>query len=174
MHKPPVFPNLPVLVVDDSPFARKIIRSMLEPVGIRHVIEAPDGAEALHRLTQFKPGLIVLDWNLPVLSAYDLLSVLRDPSRSAETTIPVIVVTSSPTRGVIEKAAQRDVIHVLRKPFAPKALWQRIACFYSRLDPVVDVRAGLESPLLVESRPLPPPPVVPDPWEIGSPRLTAQ
>jgi two-component system, chemotaxis family, chemotaxis protein CheY len=174
MHKPPAFPNLPVLVVDDSPFARRIIRGMLEPVGIRHVIEAPDGAEALQRLTQFKPGLIVLDWNLPVLSAYDLLSVLRDPSRSAETAIPVIVVTSAPTRGVIEKAAQRDVIHVLRKPFAPKALWQRIACFYNQLEPVIDVRAGLEQPLLIESRPVPPPLPAPDPWELGSPRLTAQ
>ncbi|MFO1152015.1 MAG: response regulator [Alsobacter sp.] len=175
MHKQPVFPNLPVLVVDDSPFARKIIRSMLEPVGIRQIIEAPDGAEALQRLTQFRPGLIVLDWNLPVFSAFDLLSVLRDPARSAETAIPVIVVTSAPTRGVIERAAQRDVIHVLRKPFAPKALWQRIACFYNQLDPVIDVRAGLEQPLLVESRPAAPAPLsAPEPWQLGTPRLTAQ
>lgn len=150
MLKPPVFPNLPVLLVDDSSFARRIIRNMLEPVGIRHVIEAPDGAEALQRLTQFKPGLIVLDWNLPVLSAFDLLAILRDPSASTETAVPVIVVTASPTRRLIDQAARRDVQHVLRKPFGPKTLWQRIACFYDQLDPVLDVRTGLDAPLLPE------------------------
>jgi two-component system, chemotaxis family, chemotaxis protein CheY len=150
MLKPPVFPNLPVLLVDDSAFARRIIRNMLEPVGIRHIIEAPDGAEALQRLTQFKPGLIVLDWHLPVLSAFDLLSILRDPGSSTETAVPVIVVTAAPTRRVIDQAAQRDVTHVLRKPFGPKTLWQRISCFYDQLEPVVDVRAGLDTPLLPE------------------------
>lgn len=150
MPKPPVFPNLPVLLVDDSSFARRIIRNMLEPVGIRHIIEAPDGAEALQRLTQFKPGLIVLDWNLPVLSAYDLLAILRDPGASTETAVPVIVVTASPTRRLIDQAARRDVQHVLRKPFGPKMLWQRISCFYDQLDPVLDVRSGLDAPLLPE------------------------
>jgi two-component system chemotaxis response regulator CheY len=150
MLKPPVFPNFPVLLVDDSAFARRIIRNMLEPVGIRHIIEAPDGAEALQRLTQFKPGLIVLDWNLPVLSAFDLLAILRDPGASTETHVPVIVVTAAPTRRLIDQAAERDVVHVLRKPFGPKLLWQRIACFYDELDPDAELAVGLETPLLPE------------------------
>ncbi len=130
MFKTPVFPNLPVLVVDDSPFARKIVRSMLEPVGIRQVVEAGDGGDALQRLAQFKPSLIILDWNLPVLGAKGVLDVLRDPKASSETDVPVIVMSASPTRRLINDAAERNVRHVLKKPFAPKALWQRIATFF--------------------------------------------
>jgi CheY-like chemotaxis protein len=144
----PVFPNLPVLLVDDSPFARRILRSMLEPVGIRQIIEANDGEEALDRLSKIKPSLIILDWNLPKMSAFQLLEILRDPRASTETAVPVIVVTAAPTKRVIEEAALREVVHVLRKPFAPKVLWQRIACFFKQLDPVLDIREGMDAPLL--------------------------
>lgn len=130
MFKTPVFPNLPVLVVDDSPFARRTIRGMLETVGMRHVIEATDGNDALLRLSQFKPALIVLDWNLPILDAAGVLDVLRDPRASTETSIPVIVMTASPTRRLINEASKREVRHVLKKPFGPKMLWQRIATFF--------------------------------------------
>ena len=40
------------------------------------------------------------------------------------------------------------VVHVLRKPFAPKALWKRISCFFDELAPVVDIFAGGDAPLL--------------------------
>lgn len=130
MFKTPVFPNLPVLVVDDSPFARKIVRSMLEPVGIRQVVEAADGGDALQRLSKFKPALIILDWNLPVLGAKGVLDVLRDPTASSETDVPVIVMSAWPTRRLVADAGVRNVRHVLKKPFAPKALWQRIATFF--------------------------------------------
>jgi CheY-like chemotaxis protein len=153
MLKPPAFPNLPVLLIDDSAFARRILRSMLEPVGLRQVIEAGDAEEALKRLSKVKPSLILLDWNLPTMSARDLLAILRDPARSTDPGVPVIVVTARPTMRVIEDAARSRVVHVLRKPFAPKTLWGRIGCFLSELEPVVDIRSGLEAPLLARSGP---------------------
>jgi two-component system chemotaxis response regulator CheY len=131
MFKTPSFPNIPVLLVDDSAFVRRMVRGMLEPVNLRYVIECRDGAEALLRLTQFRPGLIILDWNLPILSAMDILDVLRDPTRSNDADVPVIVMTSTPTQRTLAQAAARNVKTVLRKPFAPKALWQRIEHFYA-------------------------------------------
>jgi DNA-binding response OmpR family regulator len=58
------------------------------------------------------------------------LDVLRDPKASSETDVPVIVMSASPTRRLINEAGERNVRHVLKKPFAPKALWQRIATFF--------------------------------------------
>lgn len=130
MLKAPVFPNVPVLLVDDSAFARRILRGMLETVGMRHVIEAQDGGDALDRLSKFKPSLIILDWTLPVLGAKEVLDVLRDPRASTETHIPVIVMTGHPTRRMVNEAAKRQVKHVLKKPFGPKVLWQRLATFF--------------------------------------------
>jgi two-component system chemotaxis response regulator CheY len=142
MLKPPIFPNLPVLVIDDSAFARRILRSMLEPVGIRQIIEAGDAEEALNRLAKIKPSLILLDWNLPTMSARDLLAILRNPAKSTDVTVPVIIVTAAPTMRVIEEADKQHVVHVLRKPFAPKALWKRMGCFFNELDPVLDIFGG--------------------------------
>jgi two-component system, chemotaxis family, chemotaxis protein CheY len=130
MFKAPTFPNVPVLVVDDSAFARRILRGMLETVGMRHVIEAVDGGDALDRLSKFKPSLIILDWTLPVLGAKEVLDVLRDPKASTETLVPVIIMTAHPTRRLVSDAARRNVKHVLKKPFGPKMLWQRIATFF--------------------------------------------
>src|SRR3954453_8171777 len=111
MLKPPNFPNLPVLVVDDSAFARRILRSMLEPVGIRQIIEAGNAEEALNRLAKIKPSLILLDWNLPAMSARDLLAILRNPAKSTDVTVPVIIVTAAPTMRVIEEADKQHVVH---------------------------------------------------------------
>lgn len=142
MFKTPSFPNIPVLLVDDSAFVRRMVRGMLEPVNLRYVIECRDGAEALLRLTQFRPGLIILDWNLPILSAMDILDVLRDPSRSNDADVPVIVMTSTPTQRTLAQAAARNVKTVLRKPFAPKALWQRIEHFYAPDAPQITSNEG--------------------------------
>lgn len=158
MLKPQVFPNLPVLLVDANPYARRIVKGMLDHVGIRHVVDAPDGGEALQKLTLFKPGIIILDWDVPLLSAHDLLTILRDPEASTETGVPVIVMSAAPTRRVVEQAAEHGIHHLLRKPFAPKALWQRIAVFYECLEPVLDISAQVDTPLLpdrpVSTRPM--------------------
>lgn len=159
MHKTPVFPNLPVLLVDGNPYARRIVKGMLDHVGIRHVVDAPDGGDALQKLTLFKPSLIILDWDAPLLSAFDLLTILRDPEASTETGVPVIVMSAAPTRRVVEQAAEHGIHHLLRKPFAPKALWQRIALFYECLDAVVDISAQVDSPLLPD-RPVTPRPAL--------------
>ncbi len=65
-----------------------------------------------------------------MLGAKGVLDILRDPKASSETDVPVIVMSASPTRRLVNDAAERNVKHVLKKPFAPKALWQRIATYF--------------------------------------------
>jgi len=136
MFKNPVFPNFPILLVEESIFARQTVRGMLEQSGLRHVIEAEDGTDALNRLTQFKPSLILLDWEVSGISAAQILGLLRDPSRSTETCVPVIIMSATPTRKLVDLAAESNVRHILRKPFSPKALWQRISDFIPTIDAV--------------------------------------
>ena len=136
MFKNPVFPNVPILLVEESVFVRRTVRSLLEQSGLRHVIEAEDGTDALNRLTQFKPSLILLDWEVSGVSAAQILGLLRDPSRSTETCVPVIIMSATPTRKLVEIAAENNVRHILRKPFSPKALWQRIAEFIPTIEAV--------------------------------------
>lgn len=83
----------PILVVDDYDDARSTLREMLESIG-HHVVEAANGQEALDFLTQ-EPGagvqLILLDLDMPRMSGWELLKLLKSYVRLAR--IPVVVVS---------------------------------------------------------------------------------
>lgn len=64
------------LIVDDSKVIRKVARHILESLDFS-VDEAEDGEEALARVQQHVPDVILLDWNMPVMSGIEFLRVLR-------------------------------------------------------------------------------------------------
>lgn len=64
------------LLVDDSRMIRKIARGILEGVGYT-VDEAENGAEALAKCRAAMPGLILLDWHMPVMSGLEFVTALR-------------------------------------------------------------------------------------------------
>ncbi|MBC7061406.1 response regulator, partial [Salmonella enterica subsp. enterica serovar Enteritidis] len=65
------------LVVDDSKVIRKVARHILETLDFE-VREAGDGREALDSCLQTPPDVILLDWNMPVMSGMDFLRALKD------------------------------------------------------------------------------------------------
>lgn len=64
------------LVVDDSKVIRKVARHILETLEFS-VDEAGDGSEAIERCRQEMPDVILLDWNMPIMSGMDFLCALR-------------------------------------------------------------------------------------------------
>lgn len=79
-----------VLVIDDDPEARLIVRSALE--GVCRVIEASDGQQGLELVQSAQPNLVVLDLMMPQMDGFSVLDRLRANPISAQ--IPVIVVTA--------------------------------------------------------------------------------
>lgn len=120
-------PKVPVLVIDDSAPVRSLVRQMLYDVGLRDVTEAADMSEAHKHLQGTAPGLIIVDWYLPEGTCDALVTMIRDPARSRCPTVPVILLTAQPTFGVVDRAQDLGLTSLLRKPFSPKMLWQRIA-----------------------------------------------
>jgi CheY-like chemotaxis protein len=101
-----------VLVVDDEPDLRFLIRRILERAG-HDVVEASHGAAALEAVKRSPPDLVVTDMMMPVMNGSELITVLRaDPDTAA---IPILVVSAEAQRAV-------DADAVLRKPFEPNAL----------------------------------------------------
>lgn len=64
------------LIVDDAEIVRKVAAQLIEPAGFT-VVEAGDGRQALQACAVRMPDLILLDWQLPVLSAHEFLAQLR-------------------------------------------------------------------------------------------------
>jgi two-component system chemotaxis response regulator CheY len=134
----PTFPDLAALVVDESLYIRRILRDMLGRVGIKRVQEAPDGAEALGLLGESKPDLVILDWDLAILSGEEFIRLRRSPTTSPAPTVPIILTLSKPTRYVVDRAIALGVNEIIAKPFPRR-------CFGPARrghQPAASVRAG--------------------------------
>lgn len=79
-----------ILIVDDEPNIRLLLRNMLEGKHYK-VIEASGGAEAIEKARQFKPRLITLDLLMPDLSGFDVLTVLKNDQDTRD--IPIMVLS---------------------------------------------------------------------------------
>jgi two-component system OmpR family response regulator len=104
-----------VLVVDDDPDIRLLLRLELETEG-HQITEAGDGAEALASIDAARPDLVLLDMMMPVLDGWGFLKEI-DPT----TAPPVVVITALASNGdrhVVE-AIEHGAIDVIAKPFDP-------------------------------------------------------
>lgn len=89
---PGLTPPLRVLIVDDSPFMRRVIRLLLEESGRFEVVgEAADGSDGLDMARALRPDVITLDWHMPRLDGREMLKRLR-----VESNVPVVMVSSLP------------------------------------------------------------------------------
>jgi twitching motility two-component system response regulator PilG len=112
-----------ILVVEDSSTIRKVISITLSQKGYE-IIEAGDGLEALSRLNETKPDLILLDIILPKMDGYQILSIIKENPEFKY--IPVIMLTSKD--GIINKVKGKVAgsSAYLTKPFDPTQLVETI------------------------------------------------
>ena len=81
-----------VVVVDDTPEARRLIRRILQSQGDFEIFEATSGREAIELITKELPDLVILDLMMPEIDGFAVLDVLRSDPKTAN--IPVIVATA--------------------------------------------------------------------------------
>ena len=139
----PSFPDLSALIVDESLYIRRIVRDMLQRTGIRRVQEAVDGAEALGRVAEGKPDLLILDWDLAILSGEEVIRLIRNAETSPAPTTPLILMMSRPQKDRVERAVRLGVNEVIAKPFSPKTLWSRLDEVINRPRPYETVKSML-------------------------------
>jgi type II secretory ATPase GspE/PulE/Tfp pilus assembly ATPase PilB-like protein/ActR/RegA family two-component response regulator len=119
-----------VLVVDDEDSLRKLLCDLLQREGY-HTVEARDGAEAISRVDQHAPDLMLLDLNLPGLDGYGVLAQLR--SRADTRHLPVVVLTAKGDEDNEVRVLNAGADDFLTKPFRARAL-------YARLDKILQPR----------------------------------
>ena len=102
-----------VLVADDKPMGRELVRTVLEDSGYE-VFEAKDGPEALDQAQQLNPDLIILDIHMPGLDGFEVIQALRQIDRFKAT--PVIALTASAMMGDRERAMAAGFTGYLTKP----------------------------------------------------------
>lgn len=108
-----------VLLVEDEPDLRFVIKIALEEMEHVVVKNCASGKEALRMAEEVNPQLILLDYMLPDMDGLEVLKNLREnPKTSA---IPVIITTAYPQK-IMEQYKDSKALHVITKPFDPSAL----------------------------------------------------
>lgn len=138
------FENTAVLVVDDDQYLRKIVRSLLIGFGVPRVYEAGDGAQGLELMQQFRPDLVLTDWEMPMLDGAEMVRLIRQPS-SPYATVGIIMMTAHTERHRIQKAMRLGVNEIIAKPFSAKSLHDRMTLVVHHPRPFVQ-HAGYFGP----------------------------
>lgn len=123
--------NIKILVVDDFPTMRRIIRNLLKELGFVNVDEAEDGAAGLEKLKGGRYGFVVSDWNMPNMDGLAMLKAIRaDPSMSK---LPVLMVTAEAKKENIISAAQAGANGYVVKPFTAVTLEEKITKIFEKI-----------------------------------------
>ena len=118
-----------ILVVEDEAALLALLRYNLERQGF-NVDEATDGQEALLRIAEAKPDLVLLDWMLPAMSGIEVCRQIR--RRPATRDLPVIMVTARTEDQDAVRALDTGADDYIAKPFAVEALLARIRALLRR------------------------------------------
>jgi two-component system, cell cycle response regulator DivK len=118
-----------ILVVEDQPDNRQIIRDMLAPTEYE-IIEVENGEQALAVVAKERPDLILMDIQLPVMDGYEATRRIKaDPALRS---IPIIAVTSYALSGEEMKARAAGCDEYVAKPFSPHQLLAKIKQYLSQ------------------------------------------
>jgi two-component system, cell cycle response regulator DivK len=112
-----------ILVVEDQPDNRQIIRDMLAPADYE-ITEAENGEEALAAIAKRRPDLILMDIQLPIMDGYTATRRIKaDPMLRS---IPIIAVTSYVLSGEEKQAWAAGCDDYVPKPYSPRQLLPKI------------------------------------------------
>ena len=124
-----------ILVIDDMPSIRELVKNHLKTMGFKNITEAGDGEEGLKFIVQQNTSgqalqLIISDWNMPKMKGLDLLKQLRATPEFAQ--LPFVLLTSESERDQVTEAVLAGVSQYVVKPFSGKifedklkAAWQK-------------------------------------------------
>jgi two-component system chemotaxis response regulator CheY len=135
-----VIQSLCALVVDDNQYMRKVVRTLLVNCGVKDIYEASDGIAALDSIRTVAPDVVILDWEMPLLSGPELVRIVRSPGVFPMPDVPIIMLTGHGERWRVVEAVRLGVNEYLTKPVSAKSLYDRLVAI--TLQPRPNVQLG--------------------------------
>lgn len=123
--------DLNILIVDDFPTMRRIVRSLLKELGFTNVDEAEDGQEALTKLRGGGFEFVVSDWNMPNLDGLEMLKQIRADGDLKN--LPVLMVTAEAKKENIIAAAHAGASGYVVKPFTAATLEEKLNKIFEKI-----------------------------------------
>ncbi|MEH3054216.1 MAG: response regulator [Patulibacter minatonensis] len=108
-----------ILIADDEPALRRLVRVTLDTGRIR-LVEAADGDAALAAAQAEHPDLVLLDWSMPGRTGIEVARALREDPDTAK--IPIVMLTARTLPADRDAADEVKIDAYMTKPFSPRAL----------------------------------------------------
>ena len=135
----PQIAALRVLVVDDEPGMRKVVRTMLTAIGVKTVYEAADGATGLGAVCQYVPDIVIVDWEMPKIDGAQFVRMVRSPGTFPVPDVPIIMLSGHGDRWRVIEAARIGAHEFLLKPVSIQGLRDRIVAIIGQPRPTVQL-----------------------------------
>lgn len=104
---------LRILIADDEPMMRELLKELLSDVGYEVVAQAKNGQEAIDKANLYKPDVVCLDITMPEVSGLDALASIKTISKN----IIVIMVTANSDTSTVQQAVRTGADGYILKPF---------------------------------------------------------
>lgn len=118
--------SLKILVVDDNQDSRELVIKVLRKETVI-LFEAVDGEDAMEKVAQERPDLILMDISLPKIDGYEVTRRLKKDR--VFSSIPIIALTAHAMKGDMEKALAAGCDGYISKPINIHSLYKRITSF---------------------------------------------
>lgn len=124
-----------ILVIDDMPSIRDLVKNTLKAMGYKNLLEAEDGEEGLKHLVQNNTAgtpiqLVISDWNMPKMKGLELLKQVRATSEWKD--LPFVLLTSESERDQVTEAVLAGVSQYIVKPFSAKIFEDKLKAAYTK------------------------------------------
>ncbi len=120
------FDLLKILMVDDNHHMRILIGEILRAIGVTHLYEAGDGAEALEVLRREDIDVVMTDLAMQPLDGIDFCRLVRNSPDSPNPMIPIIMITGHSTMRRIGEARDVGANEFLAKPITARGIIHRV------------------------------------------------
>ena len=141
--------NKKILVVEDEPEIAQLVTHYLEKEGFR-TVTALNGFEAIKKVKEDKPDLLVLDLMLPELDGLEVCKRLRSTPNTAM--LPIIMLTAKAEESDTIVGLELGADDYVTKPFSPKTLVARIKSLFRRVERASDQKptSGTYGPITID------------------------
>lgn len=124
-----------ILVIDDMPSIRDLVKTQLKSMGYVTIIEAQDGEEGFSVLNKQNSSgepvqLVISDWNMPKMKGLELLKKVRASSEFKD--LPFVLLTSEAEREQVTEAVLSGVSQYIVKPFSAKIFEDKLKTVWDK------------------------------------------
>lgn len=113
-----------ILIADDQPLTRNLVKSILRGVGFTDIMVAEDGEQAIRQLSCNPCDLVICDWNMPKVTGLEVLKAVRQELKLHS--LPFLMLTAEAYRENVVAAMKAGTNDYIAKPFTAETLLNKV------------------------------------------------